>query len=378
MNRLTRSLFILSLAYVAMWSSCVTTQQATKPDNCAAIVREFDWEQPISTLNQISDLYYHQCYNETITFANEAKARYGHKTFSFSKESLEFFSAEGTFTDYVLESYERGYLSFLISASYVRLNQSKEASVELNKFYNEETALTYNHGQDPVNALIQAAMWDNVHMEGFSSRPFWQWLVNAEKTDAKTRAFATRRLVQIDNKEPKKSWQIWEVGSFPNLEWSTQFAGSKNGYFAITPSTPFPKTCSNAKDTLVLPTTSWFQKIAARHSHGYHPLVNIKSWVRLPIGLIYGVTTFSAGAGIMVGGCAIDVGMKGSGNLCKASIEGGAFTMGKSRDAVDYTIKPDLRHWESLPEAIMIAPADASPTTDCLNQKPESTDFRIL
>lgn len=347
-------------------------------DECAAIIQTLNWDQPIDALDHVNDLYRYHCYEETITFANEAKIRFGHKTFSFSKETLEFFSAEGTFTDYVLESYERGYLSFLIAASYVQLGKSKDVSIELNKFYNEETALTYNHGQDPVNALIQAAMWENVPREGFSSRPFWQWLSQSEAADAVTRDFASKRLAEIDAKKPAKTWQIWGIGSFPHLQWSPRFASQKNSYFDIKPSTAFPKTCRNKSDVLVLPTTSWFNKIVARHSHSYHPLVHLKSWVRLPFGLIYGLTTVTAGAGIMAGGCSADLGLKGSGELCRFSIESGALVMSKSVDAVAQTIKPDLRHWEHLPEAVLIAPIDHIPAKDCDQQPTDSSDFRIL
>lgn len=381
MHHRRRSFHAVAFSLLLLCGACKTTERRPHAPlaDCSAQVQKLNWSEPIETLNRISDLYRQRCYNDTISFANEAKARFGHKTFSFSKEALEFFSAEGTFTDYVLESYERGYLSFLIAASYVQLGRSKDAPVELNKFYNEERALTYNHGQDPVNALIQAAMWDNVQMEGFSSRPFWQWLANDQSIDQTVRAFAKKWLKQIDKKQPTVTWQLWEIGSFPHLQWSTRFSSSqRNSYFDIKPSTRFPKTCSNTDGVLVLPTTSWLNKIASRHEHSYHPLVHIKSWVRLPFGLIYGLSTIAAGTGIMAGGCALDIGIKASGDICRVSIESGAAVMGESVNAVNYTIKPDLRHWEHLPEAIMIAPVDQVPAKDCDDQKTDHSDFRIL
>ena len=71
-----------------------------------------------------------------------------------------------------------------------------------------------------------------------------------------------------------------------------------------------------------LSTRSWFDKVAMRHSHAYHPLLNVQAWIRLPVGLTYALMP-AAGAGIMVGGCMVDAAVHGKGGLCQLSVVGG-------------------------------------------------------
>jgi hypothetical protein len=295
------------------------------------------------------------------------------------KESVELFVAEGTVTDYVLESYERGYLTFLISMSYLRLKRTDAVTVELNKLYNEEIALIYNHGQDPVNVLLQAVLWETFPRQGFSSRPFWLWLSRSKAAAKQLREFAEAKVHDVDAKVRREPWQISALGAFPELDWSMQFADSKTGYFKIRPKRAFAEPCVDATGILV-PTTSWFNKIAIRHSHAYHPLVNAKSWIRLPIGIVYGVSTAVAGAGVMVGGCALDAAIdsSGSGALCQISIEGGVAIMAESDDVVDYALRPDLRHWEKVPEAIYVSAGKPAKASRCAAQAKALGAHRML
>ncbi len=130
--------------------------------------------------------------------------------------------------------------------------------------------------------------------------------------------------------------------------------------------------------TLVIPTQSWFQKIAMRHSHGYHPLVNAKSWIRLPIGVIYGVSTVATGAAIVVGGCTLDAIGKTDGALCSISIEGGAALIAQSDDVVDYVLQPDLRHWKNIPAAIYLTSGESAAETSCADEIKGLKQLKIL
>lgn len=326
--------------------------------SCKEAARLTDWDDAVASLNSISVFFQRRCYTETISHVDEARSRLSHKSYSIIKETLEFFIPEGKVTDYVLESYERGYLSFIAAASYLRRKEHTAVRTELHKLYNEESALTYNHGRDDVNALIQAAMWDRFATDGFSSRPFWLWLSKQKDADAKTQAFATSQINRLDAKEPPVAWRIYEVGQFPKINWEITLSDAEHGYIKMTPASPFPETCVSGADKnhLLLSTKSWFKKIARRHANSYHPLVNAKSWIRAPMGIAYGVTTIAAGAGIVVGGCALDAGTKGNGELCALSFRGGLAVAAKSGDVVDYALQPDLRHWERVPEAVFIVP----------------------
>jgi hypothetical protein len=376
-----------ALALLATFAlpACVTTSslEATMPPpgpkRCSYLQDRIDWDDQIAALNRISELFRNDCHQETIEAGSKAREDFRHKEYSVVKESVELFVAEGTVTDYVLESYERGYLTFLISMSYLRQKRTDAVTVELNKLYNEEVALIYNHGQDPVNVLLQAVLWENFPREGFSSRPFWLWLSRSKAAAKELREFAAAKVRDVDAKVHHEPWQISALGTFPELDWSMKFADSKTGYFEIRPKRAFAKPCVDSTGILV-PTTSWFHKIAIRHSHAYHPLVNAKSWIRLPIGIVYGVSTAVAGAGVMVGGCALDAALdsRSSGALCQISIEGGVAIMAESDDVVEAALRPDLRHWEKVPEAIYVSAGKPAKASRCATSAKALGGHRML
>ena len=97
-------------------------------------------------------------------------------------------------------------------------------------------------------------------------------------------------------------WEIHAIGRFPNINWNVEILDTANGYFSVNTQQNFPPGCSSESGVMIS-TNSWFQKIAMRHNSEYHPLLNAQSWMRLPVGVVYSVTTFTAGAGLAVGGC---------------------------------------------------------------------------
>ena len=111
-------------------------------------------------LDTISDLYEKSCFKEVIDLGNFVRQHRRDKLYHISSEFGELFTPEGTFTDYTLESYERVYLSMLISLSALQTNQQDLALVELRRSYDEQNAYVYNHGADPVLILLQASLWD--------------------------------------------------------------------------------------------------------------------------------------------------------------------------------------------------------------------------
>ena len=89
-----------------------------------------------------------------ILYGEQARSEFRHKTFSLFKETGNVFVPEGAFIDYVLESYERGYLSLLLAASYASVQKQEEAKVELRQLDHELFTTLYNYGEDPVNLLL--------------------------------------------------------------------------------------------------------------------------------------------------------------------------------------------------------------------------------
>jgi hypothetical protein len=273
------------------------------------------------------------------------------------------FLSDGVLTEYVLESYERAYLSVLLAASYLRTGHPEEAKVELRRLDHELFTPLYNFGEDPVNLVLSAVLWEVLGEPGDARTDWFRMAEPANSfllyVDPTIKAFAQEQVTRLDQGgRPIPRWQIYGLGHFPEVDWDFQMFGSQTGYFVIHPKPPFQKACVS-ETGLRLSTESWFAKIAHRHDHDYHPLLNIQSWIRLPIGVVYGLVPFSIGAGLAVGGCAgaATLGGRGSGDLCALSILGGAHLMQIAPTVFQNTVRPDLRHWELLPAAIVLTRA---------------------
>lgn len=337
--------------------------------DCMAIEQAVDLSARIDTLNLLSEAFAGHCDDLVVKYGAQARSQFRHKAFSVTRETANVFVPDGTFIDYVLESYERGYLSILLSASYLRLQNAEGGKVELRDLDHELFAPIYNYGEDPVNLLLSAVLWERAG-EIREARVDWLRLKDypgdLKRGEGQLRAFAERRIRQIDSGEGlDEGWQLYRVGRFPELAWDLQFTKSTSGYFSITHKEPFLDLCVSATG-LRLSTESWFEKIAMRHSHAYHPLLNMQTWIRLPVGLTYSLIPVAAGAGVMVGGCMIDAAGKGKGGLCEVSIYGGVAIMSTAPKVLEGALKPDLRHWEDVPAAVVVTSASSRALEPCL------------
>ena len=336
---------------------------------CSEIEMQINFSDRIGTLNRLADAFAGKCYDLVLVHGEKARSEFRHKTFSLLKETTNVFIPEGSFIDYVLESYDRGYLSLLLAASYANVQKPEEAKVELRQLDHELFTPLYNYGEDPVNLLLSAALWERVG-EVNEARVDWLRLRDLDvmwkrRQDA-VRLFAGQQVSRIDEGQvPSEPWHVYGVDRFPELSWDLQFFGSANGYFSVTADKEFPRACQS--DTGVrLSTQSWFEKVAIRHSHGYHPLLNVQAWIRLPIGLTYSLVPLAAGAGVMVGGCVLDAAAKGSGSLCQLSVIGGMALMRTAPDVLEGALQPDLRHWEHVPAAFVVTRASMPELESCL------------
>ncbi|WP_455377745.1 hypothetical protein [Petrachloros mirabilis] len=336
---------------------------------CVEIEQALDLSDRIASLNLLSAASTARCDEVVATYGAQARSEFRHKTFSITRETMNVFVPDGTFLEYVLESYERGYLSTLLATSYFRLSKFQEAKVELRDLDHELFAPIYNFGEDPVNLLLSAVLWERLADYG-EARVDWLRLRDfrmfAMRDDPILRRFAEERVKQIDTGEQLNAeWRIYQAGQFPELEWDLQFTNSTSGYFSITPKQPFAASCMS--DTGVrISTETWFNKIAIRHSHAYHPLLNIQTWIRLPVGIVYSLVPVTAGAGIMVGGCALDMAGDGKGALCQLSVVGGMALMSTAPRVLEGSLRPDLRHWEEVPAAVVVTRAAEPKQEPCL------------
>ncbi len=336
---------------------------------CGEIEKSLDLSERIEALNLLSEAFTAHCDDLVVKYGAQARSQFRHKTFSVTREAANVFVPDGTFIEYILESYERGYLSILLAASYLRIQQSEEAKVELRDLDHELFAPIYNYGEDPVNLLLSAVLWEQLGEIG-EARVDWLRLRDLPRLtkieDEALRRFAGERVSRIDSGEGgRAAWRVYRVGRFPQLDWDLQFSSSASGYFSITPKQPFMASC--ASDTgLRLSTESWFNKVAIRHSHAYHPLLNVQTWIRLPFGLTYSLVPLAAGAGVMVGGCILDAAGNGKGALCQLSVIGGMALMRTTPAVFEGALRPDLRHWDDVPAAFVVTRASEPELEPCL------------
>jgi len=336
---------------------------------CSEIERQINFSDRIDTLNRLADAFAAQCYDTVIVHGEKARSEFRHKTFSLLKETTNVFIPEGSFIDYVMESYERGYLSLLLAASYANVQKPEEAKVELRQLDHELFTPLYNYGEDPVNLLLSAVLWERVG-EVNEARVDWLRLrdlgVMLKGQQDAVRVFAARQVARIDEGQGfSEQWHVYGIGRFPELTWDLRFFGSTNGYFSVKANREFLPDCQS-NTGVRLSTRSWFDKVAIRHSHGYHPLLNVQAWIRLPLGLTYSLVPLAAGAGVMVGGCMLDAAASGKGALCQLSVIGGVALMRTAPTVMEGALRPDLRHWEHVPAAFMVTRASTPELEPCL------------
>jgi hypothetical protein len=364
---------IVTTCLVIALASCESAELLTRGrPACTEIEQAIDLTDRIATLNLLATAATERCHGLVTKYGEQARWEFRHKAFSITRETASVFVPDGTLTDYILESYERGYLSILLAASYLQSGKAEEAKVELRQLDHELFAPLYNFGEDPVNLLLSAVLWEQLGETG-EARVDWLRLRDlailtkeTKEKDVTVRQFAGRRVAAIDaGEESGTAWHVYAVGEFPQLDWDLQFFGSTAGYFSIRTKENFLPPC--VSDTgLRLSTESWFDKIAIRHSHAYHPLLNMQMWIRLPIGVSYSLVPVAAGAGIMVGGCFIDAAGNGRGGLCALSIYAGVALMRVAPQVLEGTLRPDLRHWERVPASFVVTSASDPAQESCL------------
>jgi hypothetical protein len=300
----------------------------------------------IETLRAIAQAFDLGCYETVLTYGTQAQTDYRYKTFSVLKETSNIFLPDGTFIDYVLESYERGFLTVLLAASYYHLDNPEAAKVELRRLDHEIFTPLYNYGEDPVNLLFSAVLWEVLH-ESEEARVDWTLLQRQDDVAEDIRS-ARQRLARMDGSEDiSRKWTIAAIGNFPDIDWDVKFVKADSGYLSVKPRQSFPEPCASESGVRIS-TASWFEKIAVRHSYGYHPLLHVQSWMRLPVGVVYSITTFASGAGIAIGGCFADAAAQGDGSLCEL----------------------DLRHWDNVPASFVFTTAPNLMDEPCFTSVP--------
>ncbi len=331
--------------------------------DCADLYQSVQLKKRVKTLNTVTTLFQKQCYVEAIELGKLVRDIYGDKYYSVSQEALSIFVPEDKIIDYTLESHERTYISFLISASYLKKGKQESSEVELRRGRNELSAILYNYGNDPVNLGLMAGLWNNLDQD--ISRPYWKKLSQDAAAAEVVQEFSKKQMKVLDRGGKSKSFRIYGIGNFPKLDWDMQLTSRKGGsYYEISSIEKFPADCSS-ETGMVITTESWLNKLKVRYHHDYHPLLNVKSWARLPIGILYASTAIVGGVGLGAVGCYIDAAGDGNGDLCGMAIQQGAKIVSYTDDIARYAFKPDIRHWSNVPMAFLITTAEELSDEKC-------------
>ena len=120
----SRMVVVLVLLGGFFWVGCQSTAPLRSQDThlntslpCAQIAAHIKFEDRINTLRDIYKAFSAGCDEMVIIYGTQAQDEYKYKTFRVLKETSNIFLPDGTFIDYVLESYERGFLSVLLAIS---------------------------------------------------------------------------------------------------------------------------------------------------------------------------------------------------------------------------------------------------------------------
>ena len=68
----------------------------------------------------------------------------------------------------------------------------------------------------------------------------------------------------------------------------------------------------------------------------------------------------------MVGGCMLDAAANGKGALCQLSLVGGMALMRTAPAVLEGAVRPDLRHWEEVPAAVVVTRASDPGLESCM------------
>jgi hypothetical protein len=331
---------------------------------CRALVRDIPSTNAIATLERFSDLISLDCTPEAIRLGRWIRETYREKNYSVSRESLSVLLPEDAMSEYVLESYERAYLSYVLAALEYTRGNVEGARVELRRGYREGKALLYNYGEDPVNVILLATLWETLE-DPDTARPFWKKAIELTDTPPELKEFAQKQIERLD-KHDYKQWQVRRLGAMPELDWKTKFGGGYGaGYYDIHPTGKMPSICKSETGAAIS-TAPWIEKIALRHSSNYHPLLNAKTWIRLPVGIIYGVGVVAGGVAIAGLGCGIATSGEGGGEVCGHALGAGVQVASHAGEVTSYAIRPDLRHWKKIPSGFVITTNETLEHEECL------------
>lgn len=329
---------------------------------CKALVENLRTGSEVAVLSGLESLFQTDCHSEVLILGEWVRPLFRDKRYSITAEASEFILSDGSQTTYVLEGYERVYLSLLMAFSAHRLGDHDKVGQLLRRANEDQKARIDNPTSDPNLWILQAVLWENLGEPGLA-RPFWKKIVLSKNSDKSMKAFAQKQIRFLDRGE-KSSWQIWRTrASLPKPRWSNTRLTLQGQVYDLAPDSGFISSCwSREGEAAVVSTESWFEELRGRHSTDRRPLTLAKGLTRGAVGISFAATVGTVGVGLAVVAC----GAEGSDpHLCKASLEA-AFALASFGFAMTESyLEPDLRHWEGLPGAFVLRRQGPGSTEPC-------------
>lgn len=354
----------LILLFVTLLSQACTTspikrgevQRLSSSKVCGQILDNADWDREETLLGTTQDLYQSFCYHESLKLGEMLRSRLRDKEYSVTSEVLSVLGPEQMTQTYVMESHERVYLTILLAMNSMQLKNVEAAKVELRRASQDLDAVLYNHGRDDVSHLLLAGLWEDLG-ESEMAAPYWK-RIGLENLAAPAGL--------------ANPWHIYAVGEMQGYDWGL---GGRGSIYNITSKVKLPEKCVSGTGALI-PISDWVGKMQIRHTDDYHPLLNLKSYIRFPIGVGYGLLLGTSGVGVAVLGCAADANGNGNGisngELCGNSIKAGAMLAGQAPNAFNYAAQPDLRHWPKSPVAFLVTRSPDPSLETCASSLPRT------
>lgn len=334
----------LTLGFVAILIQACTTSPVRRHEIatehhlrvCAKILDGADWTREERLLEVTQRLHDARCHRKSLRLGNLLRERLRDKEYSVSSEVLSLLGPEQMTQTYVLESHERAYLAILMAQDHWALGEREAAKVELRRAGREVDALLYNYGRDDVTHVLLAGLWEKWG-EPETAAPYW-------------RRLGLETFAESGERSPIR---LYSVGRFEGYDWSFGGPADAGGIYHVRSKSALPERCVSATGALV-PIDDWVRKMQLRHAHAYHPLLNVKSYVRFPVGVGFGLLLGGTGVAVAVGGCAAVADQGGSGEGCRMAVELGAHIAAQAPGVFNYAAQPDLRHWEHTPVAFLV------------------------
>lgn len=325
-----------------------TLEYITSASTCSTIIAKARESKIEMRLNYLLQLHHRNCYQEVIDLGSEIRQSNRDKYISISQELVETVAYEGYSKDYVLEAYERIFLSILIAISYQNLNQIPAAQIELNKAYDESVAKIYNSGEDEINTFLQALLWNRI--SGYEkAEPFFRKIDETKEWSTHLKKFARKIATEISGLKRSKTIDIYTLNQMPKIhfDWFENYSKMFSPRLSV-------KDCISA-DGIILTTAGWVKQIEGRDKDGKDPLLNYKRAARLP--------TASLLSALVVG-----LGVSVSANAGGNSGEILAVTAILAYETFVAGMAPDMRYWYELPQAFYFGTDETLKTDPCLRR----------